>query len=261
MNFNLNFLQYYHLSQTASPGMHKHGCFELVYYKRGSGYTNLGGKQYEYAPHTFSIIRPNTAHFDRHYKDTEVFFIGFNYDDLPIYLPNGIYKDDQNFTIWNLLQTMKKEFLHKNNFHSMLLDIIGSHLLIEVCRTPQISMGDLEKEDRMIYAINFLKENYTNHIDFHSLADMSGYSFDRFRHAFKERTGLSPRNYMMAKRLERALELLSTTRMKIAAIAIECGYSTPAQFSALFQRMTGMKPKEYRANPDALPAKPILIED
>jgi len=260
MNFNLNFLQFYYLSKAASPDLHKHGCFELVYYKRGSGYTNIGGTRYDYFPHTFAIIRPHTAHDETHNEDTEVFFIGFNYDDIPVSLPNGVFRDVEG-TIWSLLQSMKKEFMEKRSFHTLQLDLIGGQLLLEVCRTPQVSMDGLEKEDRMIYALNYIKENYMHAIDLQNLAHLSGYSFDRFRHAFKERTGLSPRNYMMEKRLELSLELLSTTRMKISSIAAECGYATPSQFSAMFGHMTGMTPKAYRADPSALPAKPIFAED
>lgn len=261
MNFNLNFLQFYHLSQAASPGMHKHGCFELVYYRKGSGYTHIGDTRYEYAPRTFAIIRPHTPHDEKRYTDTEVFFIGFEYDDIPVSLPSGIFQDDREEKVWQLLQAMKKEFMEKRSFHSLQLNLIGGQLLLEICRLPQISMDGLEKEDRMIYALNYMKENYMHSIDLHNLAHLSGYSFDRFRHAFKERTGLSPRNYMIMKRLERSLELLSTTRMKISAIAVECGFSTPSQFSAMFHQMTGMTPKAYRQDPSALPAKPIFAED
>ncbi|WP_221226665.1 helix-turn-helix domain-containing protein [Paenibacillus baekrokdamisoli] len=245
----------------ASPPMHKHGCFELVYYKRGAGYTNIGGKRYDYHPHTFAIIRPNTPHDEKHEKDTEVFFIGFDYDDIPMSLHNGVYKDGDSLQIWRLLQAMKTEFLEKRSFHSLQLNLIGGQLMLELCRIPQIQTGNLEKEDRIIYAINFLKENYTQSVQLQHLAELSGYSFDRFRHAFKERTSLSPMNYIMMKRIERSIELLSSTRLKIAAIAVECGFSTPSQFSLLFKKCTGITPKEYREDPSALPAKPIFAED
>lgn len=261
MNFNLNFLQFYYLSMAASPDIHKHGCFELVYYKRGSGHTNIGGKRYEYQPNTFAIIRPNTPHDEKHDEDTEVFFIGFEYDDIPIALSNGVYKDGDQGQIWSLLQTMRKEFLEKRSFHSLQLNLIGGQLMIEVCRIPQIHSGNLEREDRIIYAINFLKENYTQSVQLQHLAELSGYSFDRFRHAFKERTGLSPMNYIMMKRIERSIELLSCTHMKISAIAVECGFATPSQFSSLFKKCTGIMPKEFREDPSALPAKPVFAVD
>ncbi|BFH64706.1 AraC family transcriptional regulator [Paenibacillus azoreducens] len=261
MNFSLNFLQFYYLPMSASPDFHKHGCFELVYYKRGTGHTNIGSNRYEYRPNTFAIIRPNMLHDEKHDEDTEVFFIGFDYDDIPISLPNGVFDDGPDHHIWRLLQNMKVEFLAKNNFHSLMLNLIGSQLMLEVCRIPQISSGELEKEDRIIYAINFLKENYTQPVQLQHLAELSGYSFDRFRHAFKERTGLSPMNYIMLKRIERSIELLCNTRLKVSAIASECGFATPSQFSSMFKKHTGITPKECRANPQALPAKPIFSED
>lgn len=261
MNFTLNFLQFFYLSTASSPGMHKHGCFELVYYKRGSGYTSIGGKRYEYYPHTFAVIRPHTAHDETHKEDTEVFFIGFEYDDIPLSLPNGVFQDTPNLRIWSLLQNMKSEFLEKRNFHSLLLNLIGGQLMLEVCRTPLISMDRLEKDDRIIYALNYIKEHYMHAIDLQNLAMMTGYSFDRFRHAFKERTGLSPKNYIITMRLERALELLSNTRIKISAISAECGFSTPSQFSFMFHKFASMTPKEYRSNPEALPAKPVFVDD
>jgi AraC-like DNA-binding protein len=63
---------------------------------------------------------------------------------------------------------------------------------------------------------------------------------------FKEYLGAPPAEYVKARRLERATELLRSTEMKIGAIGQECGMPDYNYFSKVFKSAYGMSPKEYR---------------
>ena len=68
-----------------------------------------------------------------------------------------------------------------------------------------------------------------------------------FSTVFSQTTGRSFISYLTALRIEKAQELLTTTNMKLADIALEVGYNEPNYFSHVFRKTTGITPKEYRA--------------
>uniref|UniRef100_UPI00406BEBE4 helix-turn-helix domain-containing protein n=1 Tax=Paenibacillus sp. FSL R7-0345 TaxID=2954535 RepID=UPI00406BEBE4 len=54
--------------------------------------------------------------------------------------------------------------------------------------------------------------------------------------------------YVNAKRIIRAKELLIRSDHKIADISEQCGYETPTHFYLMFKALTGITPHKYRQN-------------
>lgn len=71
-------------------------------------------------------------------------------------------------------------------------------------------------------------------------------SYSNFRKLFKEYTGMSPALYQQDLRLQRAKELLSTTRLTIKEIAYRLCFESPDYFSSKFKAKVGYKPSDYR---------------
>lgn len=63
---------------------------------------------------------------------------------------------------------------------------------------------------------------------------------------FNSAVGLSPVDYILRFRMERACALLSEGRLNVAEVAAACGMDDPAYFSRFFRKMTGMTPTEYQ---------------
>ena len=57
---------------------------------------------------------------------------------------------------------------------------------------------------------------------------------------------LSPTQLLKQRRLEKAAELLLTTKKPISQIAYDCGFSQPSYFSKCFKEQFGCSPKEYK---------------
>jgi AraC family transcriptional regulator len=74
-------------------------------------------------------------------------------------------------------------------------------------------------------------------------ADMSEFHFSR---AFKRTTGLTPSQYFIHLRLEKARRLLRETNRSIIEIGLDVGYSSPSHFAQIFRREVGISPNEYR---------------
>src|SRR5260221_14432054 len=74
-------------------------------------------------------------------------------------------------------------------------------------------------------------------------ADMSEFHFSR---AFKRTTGLTPSQYFIHLRLEKARRLLRETNRSVIEIGLDVGYTSPSHFAQIFRREVGISPSEYR---------------
>ena len=67
-----------------------------------------------------------------------------------------------------------------------------------------------------------------------------------FIRCFKRYMGVTPMQYLISIRMNRAKELLRNTDYSIQEISSLVGYENPLYFSRLFQRQTGRPPSVYR---------------
>jgi AraC family transcriptional regulator len=67
-----------------------------------------------------------------------------------------------------------------------------------------------------------------------------------FASLFKHATGISPHQYVIRQRVERAKLLLSKTDLMIADIALQVGFSSQSHLTQQFKRLTSMTPKQIR---------------
>ena len=95
-------------------------------------------------------------------------------------------------------------------------------------------------------AVDYIDANLANDLTIGDIADALSISATHFAHAFKGATGIPPHRYIMTQRIELAKRLLRDTRLPIASVAVQAGFSTHAHFCVLFQRMTGLRPSAYR---------------
>jgi len=79
-----------------------------------------------------------------------------------------------------------------------------------------------------------------------SLASRLGLSPYHFQRQFKRITGRTPGEYLKELRLKRAKELLLTTSLEITEIAYAAGFNSLSSFYAVFRKMAGMAPGQYR---------------
>ena len=96
-------------------------------------------------------------------------------------------------------------------------------------------------------AIRYIYDNYHDSgLTNATLAKKCNISEVYFRRLFKARYGTSPKQYILALRLQRAKQLLAEGKKKIAAIAVDCGFESSAHFSRTFKEQLGTTPGEYR---------------
>lgn len=249
MNGKLDFFFYSTHDAGSYVDFHKHSCYELVYYVSGNGTMNLNGQTLVYEPGTMTMTRPNFMHDERHETTTEVIFLGFVYDDFPVALQNGLVSDTDDKEIHGLMLRMKEELLAQRSHYAPRVDLMLNEIVLLLGRQSEGAVADELRPERLFYARRYLDENFTQPVQLRTLAELSGYSEDHFRHLFKEQTGLPPSQYILQKRLKAARDLLRNTTLTISAIGLECGFSTTSQFIELFKRSLGLTPLQYRKRP------------
>ncbi len=57
---------------------------------------------------------------------------------------------------------------------------------------------------------------------------------------------ITPHQYVIRRRIERAKQLLKQSDLRIVDIALACGFANQSHFSRHFRRIVGISPKEFR---------------
>ncbi|WP_051661113.1 AraC family transcriptional regulator [Bosea sp. 117] len=78
------------------------------------------------------------------------------------------------------------------------------------------------------------------------LAALVGMSVHELLVAFRAAFGMTPRQYVIARRLAEAKRLLATTGLPLTTVALSVGFSTPSHFSTTFRQHEGVSPSAYR---------------
>jgi AraC-like DNA-binding protein len=106
----------------------------------------------------------------------------------------------------------------------------------------------LKKQDILYIrqARTTLAENFDKNITIPQLARQTGINEAKLKEGFRELYGQSIHSYLQQLRLEKAQELLLTTRMTVTDITYEIGYSHVTHFTTLFRKEIGLTPTEWR---------------
>jgi len=102
---------------------------------------------------------------------------------------------------------------------------------------------------RLKRVISYIEANLHKTIklsDLSSVADMSLYYFATL---FKQSTGLSPHQYVLRRRIQRAKQLLRETEISVLEVSLNLGFEHPTTFARAFRRLTGISPTHYRRDP------------
>ena len=98
-------------------------------------------------------------------------------------------------------------------------------------------------------ALEHIRRNLAGGLSIPRLAELCGMSEAAFYRAFRACVGLSPKQYWLQLRLDKARQLLTDDTLSVADIAFHLGFCDEAHFCKLFRRYTGFTPGQYRRYP------------
>ena len=261
---------------------HYHSFYELIYYYKANGFVSYSQKKagnndsgpnkklfwsdfldkkpasFNFTPNTAILLEPYNIHNEVHYKkDSHLLTVGFTVTDEPVRFSSCQFFDKDR-KIMKFMQEIENEFLSKNFRSAANISSYISLILSEIFRDKQNSA---KNEYDLKYIINYFDEYFMTPISIEDSAALLGYSYDHFILLFKKHTGMTPRQYIIQKRLDHALYLMETTSLSLKDIAATCGYEDYIQFHNIFKKHFGHNPSRgkqavHPGDGEAVPDRP-----
>ncbi|MBF2084139.1 AraC family transcriptional regulator [Thermoleptolyngbya sp. C42_A2020_037] len=129
-----------------------------------------------------------------------------------------------------------------------LTQILAIHLLrhysnlTQPIASPNSSFSGIQLQQAIDYIHTYLNRD----LSLAELASVVNISPTYFASLFKKVIGISPHQYVIKQRVERAKVMLMKTDLAIADIALQVGFSSQSHLTQQFKRLTGVTPKQVR---------------
>lgn len=94
--------------------------------------------------------------------------------------------------------------------------------------------------------VHYVEQNYLRKITLDEIAEYLHANRSYLSRLYKSRSGVNLFDDILHRRVEKAKEYMEHTDRKLYEIAVEVGFEDAGYFSKVFQKYTGMAPKEYR---------------
>lgn len=119
-------------------------------------------------------------------------------------------------------------------------------LLIDLASRPAHGVGPAEPQRLLMQVAGQIREDPSRRWNIAALAEDAGYCADHFARLFAQVHHQTPRDFVVAARIERAQTLLIETELSIKQIASALRYSSVYFFSRQFRQRTGVAPTQWR---------------
>jgi AraC-like DNA-binding protein len=130
---------------------------------------------------------------------------------------------------------------------STLLGADVPDLGVNVPRVDKVQPGGLATwQARRTLA--YIEANLPSKMDIDDLANVVALSRSHFSRSFKHTVGLSPMEYVVVRRVERAKVMIRTTKEPLAEVALACGFADQAHLNRRFRDIVGTSPGRWRRN-------------
>lgn len=112
--------------------------------------------------------------------------------------------------------------------------------------TEHLSEKTIRNHERIKIMLLYIQEHYEDPISVSDLASQVMISESECLRCFRDTISTSPIQYLKQFRIQKAADLLLSTKDKITDISAQCGFQDTSYFIKSFRKSRHMTPKEYR---------------
>lgn len=120
-----------------------------------------------------------------------------------------------------------------------------NHYIQELKRIKKICFSNETQIDIAVNTKKYIDTNFDKDINLDFLADLQFTSKYHLIRVFKKYYGITPRQYLINKRIEKAKQILKSGK-SVADTCYTIGFESINSFSNLFKTKTGMSPSIYK---------------
>ena len=135
---------------------------------------------------------------------------------------------------------------------ALYLDSLANVLAMQLLRNYGTTSAQLPTYEgglptyQLNQVLDYIDAGLAGEIKLADLAGLLGMSPFHFGRMFKQSTGISPHQYVIQQRLERAKHLLENSDRAIIDIALDCGFTSHSHLSKQFRKVIGITPRNFR---------------
>ena len=95
-------------------------------------------------------------------------------------------------------------------------------------------------------ALAYIEQNYQGDITVEDIARNAGLNRSYFGKVFRDAMGVSPQQFLIGFRIEKACELLKLSNLSVGEVGRAVGYPNQLHFSRAFKNARGLSPRAWR---------------
>lgn len=235
--------------------------YQINYITEGSGVLETETDQFQVVPGSMLILRPGMWH--RYKPDATTgwneHYIGFTGSICPNIFQEGFFQSSKPVLYVGFQENILKLFFEivqqvkdEKAGHQQVCaakTILMLSLILSVVRNQEFANKTIERKIRQ--ACLFFRENLHTNVNVEKLAGDLHVGYSYFRQMFRKYTGISPIQYHLSLRIQKAKDLLVSTDLSFKEIANELGFESYFYFSRIFKDKTGQSPMEFRKEHEA----------
>ena len=97
------------------------------------------------------------------------------------------------------------------------------------------------------HVLDYIEQRLVENLGLSDLAAITGLSIYHFARQFRQSTGVSPYQYVLQRKIERAKQFLLDPKKSVLEASARTGFVDQSHFTKVFRRLVGVTPTEFRA--------------
>ena len=240
---------------------HSHDFWEMIFIERGQGVIRIAKREYAAERGALFIYPPQVEHCETSNETRSLSMRVLCFDNVsdmgfmdfwplederfeciaPLWLPSAFERISRRI----LDEIGNAEYAFEVQIKACLLELMAC--LAQYAYQTLYAVDRPVQSDQAFRTKHFIDEHYMQKLSLTDIAAKTYVSVFYLSHLFKEHIGETPINYLVRLRIDKACQLLETTKMTVNEVCQAVGYEDLQHFSNVFRKRMGVSPRQWKA--------------